>query len=148
MVAVGSGQNDDDLHFSTQHTHTHTHRWWGGGDAYSNMSKTVTISPSSLNAVDVFNSCIVYTIPVHITYSTANSFLHTHTIGRCTLWKKKPLPNRWGDTAYVHLFQTAPSPSLFPYILSLQCSENSNAEWWWNIFTLCIIILCSINIKF
>ena len=26
-----------------------------------------------------FNSCIVYTIPAHITYSTANSFLHTYT---------------------------------------------------------------------
>lgn len=34
-----------------------------------------------------FNSCIVYTIPAHITYSTANSFLHTRPYTPADIWQ-------------------------------------------------------------
>lgn len=107
------------------------------------MSKTVTISPSSLNAVDVFNSCIVYTIPVHITYSTANSFLHTHTPSDAVPCERRNPSRTGGGIRHMFIyFKLPPLPLSFPiYSLynALKTLMLNDDE----IYSHCVLLYCA-----
>jgi hypothetical protein len=85
-----------------------------------------------------FNSCIVYTIPAHITYSTANSFLHTRPYTPADIWQ--------------HMFTYLDSPLYLAgqkKLLMLNDDEiYIRPLSYYDDFTMAAIIFGSVYIKF